>query len=244
MKAGLKAKIFREYMAVAKTLDDFMIISARKDGFRTVMYDSAHVAMAELYLPVEAFESYMLHASAKEELKFHLEELKELADIAKAEQIINFNSLGTPKLNIGNVNRHFKALELDETKPPEKTRLDLPNWAILPVDELLRGCRATKGIDHEVKFELKDNLFVLNAEGPTDSVDAKFRLQKENYYCEKYASAKYSYDFLHNMLTVIPSETVKLSLGNSTSSFLKAEFELTGKGSVTYLLGAVLDFRE
>ena len=242
MKAELKAQYLHEYIGIIKTLVDEAIIDARTDGLHGRIVDSAHIAIIEINLPKSAFEKYELEHD--ENIGLDLEKIidKSLRKI-QPEQIISMQTAAkNPTTSYiifkdRNIAYTFEQKDTNGITRPKVPSLNLPAWAVMPVDELKRACKAASDISDNVILKIGPEGFVLSAEGVDDEIEYKPPLASTEFGSEgKTYKSMFPIKYFGSLIAAIPNsqKQVKLYLYNDFP--VKIEYNLSNGSSVMCLI--------
>lgn len=236
-KARLKGDVLKEMIKVVSTLVDEVKLNITSDGIALKAVDPAHVAMVDLSLGKDAFES--LEASDCE-LGVDIDKVKEVLSLAKAGDMIDMvhdeehNKL---VVRIENITRHMSLVDTMGMSDPKMPQLNLPATIKLAAAELNQGIKASESISNHIALLANTEGFELSSQGDTDSVSLKLRkdllLQLD---CAEPVRSLFSLDYFANMIRSVPaSGVVTLAIGQDYPA--KMDFEIAeGNGNVTYLL--------
>ena len=225
MKAKIAAEILDEYLSVPKTLSavyDKVTIETQKDGLFIKAVDGAHVVLIEAKLPATAFTEYQ---SENQKAEYDLAKIKSILNLAKPNEVIGLETIcddaGKPtklKFNIGNLTKICGLSPANENEP-KRSNINLPAYAVLPVDDIKRIC---KGMPYEfsygnTKLLLTPEEFILCSEDETDGIELKLSLKDHStdYKCQEQVCSMFGAEYLIAMMNAVHSDKIKICIGNN-----------------------------
>jgi len=236
-QARTKADTLKELVTIVSTLVDEAKFSIDSDGISLRAVDPAHVAMVDLKLSKDAFES------------FSADESELGIDVAKLEQFLRLARSGEPvdlihdedkrRLNVtvGNTTKKMSLIDTTGMSEPKVPNLALPAKVTLKIDELSQGIRASEAVSDHIALTVTPDFFEIVCEGDTDQVQMKLaKDQLQALECNEKVRSLFPLEYFSNMMRAIPGQAkLTLNLGNDYP--VKIEFEIAdAKGNVTYLL--------
>ncbi len=237
LKASAKADILKQIVDVVSTLVDEAKFNVDADGISLKAVDPAHVAMIELTLGKDAFESY---EGEETELGIDIEKLKEILKLAHSGDVIKIEHNEDKNqlvMKIGDVTRRMSLVDTAGMSDPKVPNIELPTAMKLKAEELNYGIKASESVSDHIALVADESSFEMSSEGDSDSVD--YRLPKEKLIsleAKGKVRSLFPLDYFSNMAKAISSGSeVRLNLGNNYP--VKLEFDIAnGNGHVRYLL--------
>jgi proliferating cell nuclear antigen len=236
LRAKVQAEALKSIIDTTSILVDEVKFRISNEGIYLTAVDPAHVGMIDLKLKKEAFEEFEADDT---ELGMDLEKIKSIMNLASPKDIVTLsyekddNRL-TVKIN--NLTRKISLLDTTGMTDSKIPSLDLPAKVVVNASELARGIKASEAISDHILISADSENFELVAEGDTDIVNLK--LPKDSLTsleCKEKVKSLFSLDYFSDMIKVVKSKDVQLSLG--TDYPIKIEFDIAeGNGHTMYLL--------
>lgn len=208
-KAELKSEVLKSLVYVVSTLVDEVKLCAHPDSVTIQAIDPAHIAMVDINVNMDAFQSYEADES---EIGLDLDKVKSILKLAGPSDIIKMEhdpDQGRLTITIGNIVRRMSLVETNGIVNPKVPDLDIPASIQIPVEELQKGIRASESISDHLKLTLSPESFMLSCEGDLDF--ARLELPASETVVidtDATVSSDYPLDFFSNIIKVIPAGTV------------------------------------
>jgi proliferating cell nuclear antigen len=236
-KAEIKSDTLKGLVNVISTLVDEAKFSISGEGINLKAVDPAHVAMIDLTIGREAFESFSADSA---EMGVDLDKLKEVLKLAGSGDVISMeqdDSQSRLILKVGNITRRMNLVDTAGMNDPKVPQLSLPATVDVAVSELQRGMKAAETISDHIALTADEGSFEMFCEGDTDSVSLKLDKAKlAGISAPSKVRSLFPLDYFSNIVKAIPSDTiVKISLGNDYPVKLSFSFA-GGNGNAGYLL--------
>jgi proliferating cell nuclear antigen len=236
-KARIRMEVLREVTEVISTLVSEVKLSVSKDGVDVKAVDPSHVAMLVLKLNKNAFEEF---TGEPTEIGVDVEKFKEVLRLSKPGDILDLQYDGGKNrlvIKVGKLTRHMSVVDPAGITDPKVPNVTPPGLAIVKMDDLRQGIRASESISDHVTLTLEADGFTMYSEGETDRVDLK--LPKDSLgklEVKEPVKSMYPLDFFSSMVkSISTSPDVTLHVGNEYP--LKIEFSVAdGKGEGRFLL--------
>lgn len=236
-KARIRMEVLRELVEVISTLVSEVKLSVSKDGIEVKAVDPSHVAMLVLKLNKNGFEEF---TGEPTELGVDVEKLKEVLRLSKPGDVLDLQYDGGKNrlvLKVGKLTRHMAIVDPAGITDPKVPNVSPPGIAVVKMDDLRQGIRASESISDHVTLTLETDGFTMFSEGETDRVDLK--LPKDGLAkldVKETVKSMYPLDFFSSMVkSITTSPEVTLHVGNEYP--LKLEFGVAdGKGEGRFLL--------
>ncbi|MDH4123201.1 MAG: proliferating cell nuclear antigen (pcna) [Thermoplasmata archaeon] len=236
-QARTKADTLKELVTIVSTLVDEAKFTIDKEGISLRAVDPAHVAMVDLKLSKDAFDSY------------EAEDTELGIDVAKLDQFLRLAKAGEPidlihdeekrRLNVtvGNTTKKMSLIDTTGMSEPKVPNLSLPAKVSLKIEEISQGIKASESVSDHIALTATADFFEIICEGDTDQVQMK--LSKDQLIaldCEDKVKSLFPLEYFSNMMRAVPPQSkLDMFLGNDYP--VKIEFNISGeKGNVTYLL--------
>ncbi len=236
-KARIRMEVLREVTEVISTLVSEVKLAVSKDGIDVKAVDPSHVAMLVLKLNKSAFEEF---TGEPTEIGIDVEKVKEVLRLSKPGDILDLQYDGGKNrlvIKVGKLTRHMSVVDPAGITDPKVPNVTPPGMAIVKMDDLRQGIRASESISDHVTLTLEPDGFTMYSEGETDRVDLK--LPKDSLgklEAKETVKSMYPLDFFSSMVkSISTSSDVTLHIGNEYP--LKLEFSVAdGKGEGRFLL--------
>lgn len=233
----IRTDVLKEIVGVISTLVDEAKFNVEPDGVTVRAVDPAHVAMLDLRISPDAFESYSANSMS---FAVEIGKLRDVLKLARADDLIDlsFDEEGNRLVaRIENLTREMSLLDIAGMTDPKVPQLSLDVSVTIPTRELTRGIRASETVSEHVALSASPDGFEISAAGDRDS--AKLVLSKDDVIelkCSQKVRSLFSLEYFSNMVKSIgSSETVTIYLGNDYP--MKMAFSIAGgAGEVIYLL--------
>ncbi len=236
-KAEIKADTLKGLVNVISTLIDEVKFTIDAKGMSLNAVDPAHVAMIELRMNADAFESFEADSV---ELGIDLDKVKEVLKLSSSGDVIAMQhdeEHGRLIFKVGNITRRMNLVDASSIGDVKVPPLELSASIEVPVAELQKGIKASESISDHISLIADKDSFELVCEGDTDSADLKLdKKQLNSINVSSQVSSMFPLDYFSNFIKAVPSDAaVKIELDNDYP--LKLIFSIAdGKGSVVYLL--------
>lgn len=215
--ATIDAKTFDDVLQAATVLVDECRVRLRADGLRIRAADPALVAMVEVSLDAEAFETYRADGAV---LGVDLTQLSELTAVADADETLCLELDESERqllVDIGNLSYSLALIDAESIRQePDVPSLEPPAEVQLQGAQLSQGIRAADMVADHLRLHVDENaeVFHIEAEGDTDDVTVELTREELSALVSGRADSLYSLDYLREMDRAIPDDaTVRLELG-------------------------------
>ena len=236
-KADLKSDTLKGLVNIISTLIDEVKFSITADGMTLKAVDAAHIAMIELEVCKDAFESYEAEPC---EIGLDLDKVKGVLKLASSGDVIKMDqddTHGRLVFKIGNITRRMNLVDTASMSDPKVPQLALATNVNLLVDELQKGIRAAESITDHITLRACPEFFELSCEGDTDSVSLRLEGDSvQSIDADSEVQSMFPLDYFSNIVKAIPAGTVvRVELDNDYP--VKLVFGLAdGQVKVNYLL--------
>lgn len=219
---------------------DEVTVAFGEDALHANGVDPADVAMINLTLTEDAFESYDGDETGR---GVDLERLGDIVGMADSSDVLSFEEEDTGRFEIEFSGLSYTMAMIDPGSirdGQEVPSLDWDSEFTVTSDLFKRGCTAADMVSDHIELSVEDETAVVAAEGDTDEVtlDAS---QEENIEVDfstgpEGCDAIFSLDYLSDIVRALPSgEPVRVSMGDDLPVVITADLA-DGEGEVTYVL--------
>ncbi|MBO6083816.1 MAG: proliferating cell nuclear antigen (pcna) [Candidatus Methanomethylophilaceae archaeon] len=234
--AELKSDTLKGLVNIISTLIDEVKFTITAEGMTLKAVDAAHVAMIEMNVTKDAFESF---SAEDTELGLDLEKVKGVLKLAGSGETIRMeqdDATGKLVFKVGNITRRMSLIDTTGMNDPKVPQLNLSATITVPIEELQKGIRAVESISDHITLKAGPEFFELSCEGDTDSVSLKLDASSAKIDTETDVCSMFPPDYLANIIKAIPAGTkVNIELDNDYP--VKLVFALAeGAATVDYLL--------
>ena len=235
--AKVKSEVLKGIIDVTSPLVNEVKFNVTKDGISLRAVDPAHVAMVDLTVEKDAFDTY----EAKDlEMGVDMDKFSGIMRLAGSGDDVNLTYDGKANrliITIGNLVRKMALIDTAGMPDPKMPTLDLPGRVVVKASELTRGVRASEAVSDHLALTMNDKSFELFAEGDTDTVNLNLSKDMvEDLTAKGDLKSLFSIDYFSNMIKPVKgSDPITIHLGNDNPA--RVEFDIANtKGHVTYLL--------
>lgn len=236
-KVSMRPEVLKDLVSTVSILVAEAKLNITPNGINIKAVDPAHVAMIDLTLRAEAFETY---TASEMTLGVSIERLKDIAKLTHGETITMEYDEERAKLvvKVGNITRRMAVVDTSGMTDPRVPNINLPTKIIINAGELQRGIIASGSVSDHISLIARANEgFEMISE--SDAEQARLNLQKDDldeFDCKEDVKSMFSLDYFSNMIKVVGSN-VPISLYLGTELPVRLEFEIAnGNGHVVYLL--------
>ena len=238
-RAAIQSDPLKNTLRALRATVDEARVKIDETGIRVRAVDPANVAMDDLDLSASAFESYEATPGV---IGVDLDRLWDAVSLANKGDLVQLHlDTESRKLVVAVTGLEFKMACLDpatirsEPTPPE---LELPASVTVDRDTLRQGVKAADLVaDHVgLRMDPDEEVFRIDAEGDTDSVD--FRIDADDWEAVTLAEASslFSLDYLKKIVRTIPAGTaVTIDFGTEFPAMLSYDLG-DGGGSMIRML--------
>lgn len=236
-KAVIRSDILKGLVNVISTLIDEVKFSINKEGMSLKAVDPAHVAMIDLKVNADAFESFEAEDT---EIGLDLDKVKEVLKLSSPGDLISMEqdeTHGRLIFKIGNITRRMNLVDTASMSDVKVPQLDLPSSIEVLASELQKGIKAAENISDHLTLTADSDSFELSCEGDTDSVNLRLdKSQLKGLSVDQRVSSMYPLDYFSNLVKAVSGDAV-ITINLADDFPLKLKFGLAdGKGEVNYLL--------
>ena len=214
-----------------------------RDGLYLRALDASRTAMVDLAIPRESFTEF---PDGEYRISLNFKELKKILSHAKSGDMISFEVFNKVRIKlIGKSVRSITLPMIEATSEDLSTpKVDYTATIKMASDGLETAINDASAISDEVKLEANDTAFVVSATSDRGEVEVKF--EKNGDYVFEFdvrepATAKYSLEYLTDMVKKATkiSDIVTVKLATSKPLFLS--FDIPAGGKISYYLAPRID---
>jgi proliferating cell nuclear antigen len=227
-EATIEADPFHDVLTAAGVLVEECRMQLRADGLRIRAADPAMVAMVEVTLDADAFESY---EATDEVLGVDLTRLMAVTNVADRDDLLRLEldaESRTLRVEVDTLTYTLALIDPESIRTePDVPALDPPATVQLQGTQLDRGIRAADMVADHLRLQVDETAerFFIEAEGDTDDVAIELTRDELVSLVSGRADSLYSLDYLREMNRAIPEEsTVTLELGEEFLAGFHYEF--------------------
>jgi len=239
LKATIDADIFKEFIDGISALIPECRLHVDEDGFSTRAVDTANVAMINITLKKEAFDSFK---ATNSQLGIDISKMKNIFGMAGKGDLISLE-LGdnAQKMSISVHGYQYSITLLDTNtirKDPNPPTITLPGRIVIAGEDLNNAIKTAAVISDKIALGInpKDQTFYLVAEGDTDNIRREFSKDELKSITPAEARSLFSLDYLKDMGRVM-SRAAEIEIYLGIDHPVRFSFDIaTGNGHVEYLL--------
>lgn len=228
-EASVPVSTFRNVIDSVGVLVDECRMRIEADGLVIRAADPAVVAMVDVSLQAEAFETYEADGRT---LGINLARLSEVLSVAEADDVLHLElneDRRTLQAEIGSLSYTLGLIDPETIREePDIPDLDAPAEIVLGADHLDRGITAADMVADQLRLRLDDTAetFFIEAEGDTDDVQIEIPDEQLTSLSPGTADSLFSLDYLKEMNRAIPNEAdVRIDLGEEFLLSLQYTFD-------------------
>ena len=238
-RAAIQSEPLKNILRALRATVDEARVKIDETGIRVRAVDPANVAMDDLNLSASAFESYDATPGV---IGVDLDRLWDPVSLANKGDLVQLHlDTESRKLVVAVTGLEFQMACLDPAtirSEPTLPELELPASVTVDRDTLRQGVKAADLVaDHVgLRMDPHEEVFRIDAEGDTDSVD--FRIDADDWEAVSLeeASSLFSLDYLKKIVRTIPAGTaVTIDFGTEFPAMLSYDIG-DGDGSMIRML--------
>ena len=216
-KAIIKAETLKSVIYVVSTVVDEAKMTITPDMVRIKAIDPAHIAMLDVSVKKEAFNTY---EADEGEIGLDLEKVKAVLKLADSSDDIFLEH--DPEqcrliMRIGNITRRMSLVDTSNMSDPKVPEINIANRIALSADLLKKGIKACESISDYILIDADTERFTLSCQGDTDYASMSVGTA-DVISIDVPGSIKsmYSLEYFSNIVKVIPDKTeVAVCLDNN-----------------------------
>ena len=236
-KAIIKAETLKSVIYIVSTIVDEAKMSITPEQVSIKAIDPAHVAMLDVSVKAEAFNTY---EADEGEIGLDLEKVKAVLKLADGNDDIFLEH--DPEqcrltMRIGNITRRMSLVDTSNMSDPKVPSIELVNHVKLTADILKRGIRASESISDYILITVDPEGFDISCRGDTDFASLRVgTADVSEIQASSSIKSMYPLGYFANIVKVIPDKTeVAVCLDNDFP--VKLLFNLAeGNINVVYFL--------
>ena len=238
-RAAIQSEPLKNILRALRATVDEARVKIDEPGIRVRAVDPANVAMDDLDLSASAFESYEATPGV---IGIDLDRLWDAISLANKGDLVQLHlDTESRKLVVAVTGLEFQMACLDPVtirSEPTLPELELPASVTIDRDTLRQGVKAADLVADHVGLRMipDEEVFRIDAEGDTDSVD--FRIDADDWEAVTLAEASslFSLDYLKKIVRTTPAGTsVKIDFGTEFPAMLSYDIG-DGDGSMIRML--------
>ncbi len=237
MITGKNTFLFKKSLEAISSLIQETNVRFKQDGIYIRAVDKTQIILLDFYFPKTAFENYIVEPNL---IGLNIHELHNIVsrafDTDKLKMDLKENSL---EINLlGPIDRKFNISYMDISEneltiPEIKYDCEI-NIKSFILKEILKDITL---IGSTVLFKVKDNKFIIEAEG--DKGNIEINLSKVKVKSKKNISVKFSLAYLKNITKPIDNDK-EILLKISDDSPLYLEYDIENKVKIKFYLSSML----
>lgn len=235
-KVSIKSDILKPSIEAVYMLVNEAKLKISADGISIAAVDQSNVAMVEFNLSKDAFEEY---EATDGEIGIDLPKFSSILEMSSQDIItIVLDEVNHKLIFIfGGLTYTLSLLDPSSIKKePRMPHLELPATVIVNGEELKRAIKASQKVSDYMFFGIKDDCFIMGANGDTDSVIIELQKNQIVDLTGTNSRSLFSLDYLGSLSKIV-SSCPKTILNIGTNLPLKVEIGIAeGKGTVRYII--------
>ena len=237
LNAEIKSEVLKDLVGIVETIVDEVKLNLSSDGISLKAVDPAHVAMVDLNLGKEAFESF---EAEEAELGINLAKIDQFLKLSSSGDLVKIEHNEEENrliMEVDNITQKMPLLDTAGMTDPNVPQLDLPITLKLEGKHLLKGVKASQNISDHISIMAGPDGFEIFSEEDEDMVRlslSKDELSELN--AKQEVRSLFALDYFSNMIKCVSSDTIiDMQLGADYP--VKMEFDFAdGNGHVIFLL--------
>lgn len=237
LNAEIKTEKLKDMVEILETIVDEVKLNIDGEGITIKAVDPAHVAMVDMSLKKEAFESY---EAEETELGINLNKIDQFLALASAGSVVKLEHVEDENrltLQVENITRKMPLLDTAGMTDPSVPQLDLPISLKLEGKHLLKGVKASQNISDHVAITAGPDGFEIFSEEDEDNV--RLSLLEDDLLelnAKEEVRSLFALDYFSNMIKSVGANTpIHVELGKDYP--IKMEFDYADEnGHVRFLL--------
>ncbi len=237
LNAEIKSEILKDLVEIVGTIVDEVKLNLDKEGISLKAVDPAHVAMVDLNLKKDAFESY---DAEETELGINLSKVDQFLRSAGSGDIVSLTHNEEENrlvMEVDNITQKMPLLDTAGMTDPNVPQLDLPINLTLQGKHLLKGIKASQNISDHISITAGPDGFEIISEEDEDMVRLTLSEDElEALEAKEKVRSLFALDYFSNMIKCVGNNTsINMELGGDYPVKMRFEFA-EGHGDVIYLL--------
>ncbi len=237
LHAEVKSDILRDLVDIVGTIVDEAKLNLSEEGISLKAVDPAHVAMVDLRLSKEAFESF---EADETEIGINLNKIEQFLKLSSSGEIVKLDHIEDENrlvLEVNNITQKMPLLDTAGMTDPSVPQLDLPVNLVVKGKHLLKGVKASQNISDHIALTAGQDGFEIFSEEDEDLVRLNLSEDElEELNASEEVSSLFALDYFSSMIKSVSSETpIRINLGSDYPVVLNFGFA-DGNGEVKFLL--------
>jgi len=237
LNAEIKSEVLKELVEIVGTIVDEVKINLDEDGLSLKAVDPAHVAMVDLSLSKDAFESYEANET---ELGLNLNKVEQFLKLSGSGDIISIDhdeDENRLTMQVNSITRQMALLDTAGMTDPNVPSLDLPLNLKIRGEYLLNGVKASENISDHVSITANPDGFEIFSEEDEDTVRLSLNEDDlEELSANEEVRSLFALDYFSSMIKCVSKDAI-LDIELGADYPIKIEFGFAeGDGNVRYLL--------
>ncbi|MEF8874443.1 MAG: DNA polymerase sliding clamp [Candidatus Thermoplasmatota archaeon] len=237
LNAEINSNVLKELVDIVGTIVDEVKINLSEEGLSLKAVDPAHVAMVDLSLDKDAFESY---EADETELGINLKKIEQFLKLAGSGDVINMEHDEEDNrlvMEVNNITQKMALLDTAGMTDPNVPSLDLPLSLKLKGKHILDGVKASENISDHISITANPDGFEIFSEEDEDMVRLSLDEDElDELSANEEVRSLFALDYFSSMVKCVSSDTV-LDIELGADYPIKIQFTFAdGNGDVRYLL--------
>ncbi|MFP3872317.1 MAG: DNA polymerase sliding clamp [Candidatus Natronoplasma sp.] len=237
LNAEINSDVLKDLVEIVGTIVDEVKINLTEDGLSLKAVDPAHVAMVDLSLDKDAFESYEANET---ELGLNLKKMEQFLKLAEAGEIVSMKHDEEENrlvMGVTNITQKMALLDTAGMTDPNVPSLDLPLSLKVKGKYVLNGVKASENISDHISITANTDGFEILSEEDEDMVRLTLGEDElEELNANEEVRSLFALDYFSNMIKCVSKDTI-LDIELGADYPIKIEFTFADdNGNVRYLL--------
>ncbi len=237
LNAEINSNVLKDLVEIVGTIVDEVKINLTEDGLSLKAVDPAHVAMVDLDLDKDAFESYEANET---EIGLNLKKVEQFLKLAGAGDVVRMEHDEEDNrlvMEVNNITQKMALLDTAGMTDPNVPSLDLPLNLKVKGKHVLNGVKASENISDHISITANPDGFEILSEEDEDMVRLSLGEDDlEELSANEEVRSLFALDYFSNMIKCVSKETT-LDIELGADYPIKIEFSFAeDNGNVRYLL--------
>ncbi|MBS3816408.1 MAG: DNA polymerase sliding clamp [Candidatus Thermoplasmatota archaeon] len=237
LNAEIKSNVLKDLIEIVGTIVDEVKINLDEDGLSLKAVDPAHVAMVDLRLDKEAFETY---EAEETELGLNITKIEQFLKLSESGSIIEMEhdeDENRLRMKVNSITQKMPLLDTAGMTDPNVPSLDLPLNLKIKGKHLLNGVKASENISDHVSITANSDGFEIFSEEDEDMVRLSLSEDElEELSANEEVRSLFALDYFSSMVKCVSKDTI-LDIELGADYPIKIQFDFAdGDGNVRYLL--------
>ncbi len=237
LNAEIKSDVLKELVEIVGTIVDEVKINLDEDGLSLKAVDPAHVAMVDLSLDSDGFESF---EAEQTELGINLNKVEKFLKLSGSGDMIYLShdeEDNRLNMEVNNITQKMPLLDTAGMTDPNVPSLDLPISMRIKGEHLLNGVKASENISDHISITANPDGFEIFSEEDENSVKMSLGEDDlEELTANEEVKSLFALDYFSDMVKCV-SKNAMLDIELGADYPIKIQFGFAeGSGNVRYLL--------